>query len=379
MERAKLDESNRALYDTIKAREDEIKALADVGISASSMADIIRDGMLGRMSSEDVGAKLSDMVIGGIYNAMADQAAAAISGMFIDTIVTPMLTAVTTGGAISAAVSQASIDAVVAQANAAAAAFKALVNDPGFRAAIDGIKGAIDGIAGGIAKPAASAEDAFHGWINTGDAAVEAAQNVESAWQSASDAIVDEIKRMKGEIVGKGSQGLAYAEAQFAIATAAARAGDQDAAKALPELNRTLMGLQEANAISLSELRRMQAAQIASLEATNAVLVKKYGVTIPAFASGGSHMGGVRLVGEFGPELEVTSPSRIYSASQTQALLSGGGQSTAAMEAELREVRTLLAQILASSQKGTGHMDKLEHNFTKVTGNGQAMATKAAS
>jgi len=45
---------------------------------------------------------------------------------------------------------------------------------------------------------------------------------------------------------------------------------------------------------------------------------------VPAFATGGTHMGGLRMVGENGPELEVTGPSRIYSAPQTRAMLSGG-------------------------------------------------------
>ena len=44
---------------------------------------------------------------------------------------------------------------------------------------------------------------------------------------------------------------------------------------------------------------------------------------VPRFAAGGGHLGGLRLVGEDGPELEVTGPSRIYNASQTQQLLAG--------------------------------------------------------
>ncbi|MFT8234878.1 DUF4214 domain-containing protein, partial [Pseudomonas guariconensis] len=46
--------------------------------------------------------------------------------------------------------------------------------------------------------------------------------------------------------------------------------------------------------------------------------------SIPAFATGGMHSGGIRLVGERGPELEVTGPARIYNASQTAAMLKGG-------------------------------------------------------
>ncbi|MGE4501989.1 MAG: tape measure protein [Thiomicrospira sp.] len=42
---------------------------------------------------------------------------------------------------------------------------------------------------------------------------------------------------------------------------------------------------------------------------------------IPAFASGGVHSGGLRLVGEQGPELEFTGPSRIFSNSDTLKML----------------------------------------------------------
>nr|WP_315237722.1 tape measure protein [uncultured Albidiferax sp.] len=63
-------------------------------------------------------------------------------------------------------------------------------------------------------------------------------------------------------------------------------------------------------------------------------------LSIPAFASGGDHSGGVRLVGENGPELELTGASRIYSASQTRDILrpADGGDS-AALVAEVRALR----------------------------------------
>jgi hypothetical protein len=48
---------------------------------------------------------------------------------------------------------------------------------------------------------------------------------------------------------------------------------------------------------------------------------------IPKFATGGDFGGGLRLVGERGPELEVTGPSRIFNASQTKDILRGGGRS----------------------------------------------------
>ena len=45
------------------------------------------------------------------------------------------------------------------------------------------------------------------------------------------------------------------------------------------------------------------------------------GLDIPGFAGGGLHSGGLRMVGERGPELEVTGPSRIISNSDTRSML----------------------------------------------------------
>lgn len=42
----------------------------------------------------------------------------------------------------------------------------------------------------------------------------------------------------------------------------------------------------------------------------------------PTFATGGTHTGGFRIVGENGPELEATGPARIYSAAETAEILS---------------------------------------------------------
>jgi hypothetical protein len=48
---------------------------------------------------------------------------------------------------------------------------------------------------------------------------------------------------------------------------------------------------------------------------------------IPGFASGGMHRGGLRIVGENGPELEATGPSMIYPASALRGMGGGGGVS----------------------------------------------------
>ncbi|MDD1982355.1 DUF4214 domain-containing protein [Pseudomonas asiatica] len=74
-------------------------------------------------------------------------------------------------------------------------------------------------------------------------------------------------------------------------------------------------------------------------------------IRIPGFANGGSFGGGLRLVGERGPELEVTGPSRIYNANQTAAMLAGGAGDVTA--AEVRELRVELKSALFAIAKHT--------------------------
>jgi len=68
---------------------------------------------------------------------------------------------------------------------------------------------------------------------------------------------------------------------------------------------------------------------------------------IPGFASGGDHSGGWRIVGENGPELEATGPSRIFNASQTNELMGRLMQPTSGSDALVAEVRALRAEVAA--------------------------------
>jgi hypothetical protein len=61
---------------------------------------------------------------------------------------------------------------------------------------------------------------------------------------------------------------------------------------------------------------------------------------VPGFAAGGDHAGGLRRVGEHGPELEYTGPSHIFSAPQSRAMTGGGGDSLVAeLVAEVKALR----------------------------------------
>lgn len=90
------------------------------------------------------------------------------------------------------------------------------------------------------------------------------------------------------------------------------------------------------------------------------------GGKVPAYAMGGDHMGGLRLVGENGPELEVTGPSRIFTANQTASMLNGGG-GNGELIAEVRQLRTENRQAQFQIVKLT---QKIEQTMSQWNGEG---------
>lgn len=112
---------------------------------------------------------------------------------------------------------------------------------------------------------------------------------------------------------------------------------------------------------------------------------------LPKFAAGGDHLGGLRIVGENGPELEATGPARIFNANQTRDLLSGGGN--AELVAELRALRAAfdrqqeiiekqqeaLNKIANSSQNTESHTRDTAGVLGKVTNGGSSIMTKAGA
>ena len=91
------------------------------------------------------------------------------------------------------------------------------------------------------------------------------------------------------------------------------------------------------------------------------------------FALGGYHAGGLRLVGERGPELEVTGPSRIYSNSDTTAMLDNSKIVTALQD--LKEILWTLIN-LEGDQKVVG--DKMYNILDRVTQGGTRLRMYAA-
>src|SRR5690606_27392447 len=71
---------------------------------------------------------------------------------------------------------------------------------------------------------------------------------------------------------------------------------------------------------------------------------------IPAYALGGDHSGGLRIVGERGPELELTGPSRIMSNEALADLLTAPRGDDKETIQELREQNNILRALLRHQQ-----------------------------
>jgi hypothetical protein len=102
--------------------------------------------------------------------------------------------------------------------------------------------------------------------------AAKAAEQLRDAWTSVGDSIMDEVKRIRGLTGGNEDGGFASLLGQFNAANAAARGGDQDAAKSLPGLSQSLLRAAELVATSRQELDRVQAQTASSLELTYAAI-----------------------------------------------------------------------------------------------------------
>lgn len=145
----------------------------------------------------------------------------------------------------------------------------------------------------------------------------------------------------------------------------------------LGEIDGTLAAIESASASAEKVISdAIYATGTSNLAGLRAVIAAIQGKTVPAFATGGLHTGGLRLVGENGPELEATGPSRIYNAQQTRSLLTGADNT--ALVAELRALRAEVADLRAEARATAVSSGKTSRLLERVTQNGEAMQTVAA-
>jgi phage-related minor tail protein len=104
---------------------------------------------------------------------------------------------------------------------------------------------------------------------------------------------------------------------------------------------------------------------------------------IPGFATGGDFGGGLRIVGENGPELEATGPARIFNASQTSSILSrlsSPSEGNAALLQEIKALRVEVAQLrVANSAENVAQVKQQQGTnamLERVIYGGDAIQTK---
>lgn len=362
MARAEFDR----LMETVKA---DIEA---AGISAQGMTGIVVDGMMNGSSGEEIGAALSNMVIGGIYKTIAEQAFAPVAAAIMTQLVTPVFTALMAGVPVAQAISQSAIDNIVGYATAAAETLKALFDNEAFREAMatmgegfaqigdlfggiempDFGQQQIDAAAEEVARQRAQMEmellrlegntveirrrelealdpslralqeliwareeenaalDERKGlekqlWELQGNTtalrqaerdalhesnrelydqiqALKDAQELKDIWKDLTDSIYEEVARIKGLMLGGTTAGLVDLEAQFALATAQARANDQAAAGKLPDLASQLEEQYRDMAASRAEYEYQIGGLLASLQETADITAEQNGVNAPA-------------------------------------------------------------------------------------------------
>jgi hypothetical protein len=100
---------------------------------------------------------------------------------------------------------------------------------------------------------------------------------------------------------------------------------------------------------------------------------------IEGFASGGDFMGGLRLVGERGPELEVTGPSRIFDAATTASMLRSGGASNDELVTEMRLLREEVRGLRAEAQNTGNQIASSVRKSTEITINNPSRSEVSVS
>lgn len=184
----------------------------------------------------------------------------------------------------------------------------------------------------------AAATAAAQAQTQAADQARQAADQVRSAYQSITDSIFAEVARIRGLAIGDTQQSLIEAQAKFSITSAQARAGDQEAAKLLPSLSQALLTIAENQTSTLVDLNRIRGQTAGSLEETGTKIAGQFGLTVPRFADNSNNDALLKAVQLLEEKM----------AQMIQAQERGNEVNTSAAEAlQGQQRRPLLVQVVA--------------------------------
>lgn len=183
--------------------------------------------------------------------------------------------------------------------------------------------------------------------------AARAAEQLRQAWISVADGILAEVQRIRG-LTATPDASFATLQRQFDAATIAARGGNQDAAKQLPELSRALLEAAQTIATSKTQLDFIEAGTAASLQRT-------YDLIMAVTNAGGS----------IAPTMSNGNAGSWWQTSSNFAAATAGTAQNDALVSELRSVKAELAdtraqltarldRIASADEKTAAVLDKAE-------------------
>jgi hypothetical protein len=200
------------------------------------------------------------------------------------------------------------------------------------------------------------------------DDAARASDQLRQAWQSVTDTIFDEVRRIRNLNGGNSAQSFAAAQANFSITAAQASAGDQTAAKALPELSKILLELAETNATSLVQLQAIQGTTAGTLETIGKKFAAQFGLSVPQFSVGTNYVPQDMLA-------LIHQGEAIVPAAYNPA--NGGAAGNDALIAEVQALRQQIAAMQAAADKTATATTSTAKTLDTVTRGGRAMQTEA--
>jgi hypothetical protein len=200
--------------------------------------------------------------------------------------------------------------------------------------------------------------------------AADAAKQLADAWTSIGDSIMDEVKRIRGLTDAGGGNTFASLQGQFNAAVTSARAGDQDAAKSLPDLSKSLLDAAALAATSRQELARVEAQTAASLESVYGMIA---GATTASAAATAALTGA-------GSSSSSTSDAAAWWSTFAAGSDSGGSskdEATATLLAVKAEIVALRRDNNDGNATLSGRIGNIEKLLDRVTDGGNAMQVAA--
>lgn len=179
------------------------------------------------------------------------------------------------------------------------------------------------------------------------EAAAEAARRAAEEARRAWEALRDDLSAFRVELTAGALAGLspeaayAAAEQSWMETSRLAGLGNQDALAQLAEAGRALLAASEAYNARTGAYFSDRDRVLSAVDAGVALTGRK----IEGFANGGFFGGGLRIVGERGPELEATGAARYWSAQETRTAMGGGAETVRELQAVVRVLSTGLSSI----------------------------------